>query len=110
TPLQVACMEGKREIVELLLSPKYPARTDIKDVKGRTLLHLAIIREQDAVAEFLLSTQKTLVNEVDANSQTALHLAASNGASTVIDVLLKENADPNVTDYKGRTALQLAGR
>ena len=39
--------------------------------------------------------------------QTALHLAAETGQSTIVDHLLKQGADMSLQDHQGNTAMHL---
>jgi len=115
TPLQVACSEGELKIVDLLLSPGYDAKTDVRDHKGRTPLHSASSGGTAALIRKLLSKQQTLIDQVDLDSQTALHLAvqrlaADSDAFGVLEVLIEKGAKIEAVDSDGRTALQLAGR
>jgi ankyrin repeat protein len=115
TPLLVACSEGELGIVNLLISPRYNAKTDIKDVDGRTPLHLASMRGRVAVVQALLQAHAD-VNVIDSDGHTALHLAIRELAEEEIDgldvvrKLIDANIKVDVVDFDGRTALQLAGR
>jgi len=50
------------------------------------------------------------VNEQDDFGWTALQLAAVYGRKEIADVLLANNADPNIRNSVGRTALMYAAR
>ncbi|CZR70264.1 uncharacterized protein PAC_20165 [Phialocephala subalpina] len=129
TPFQVACSEGEKDVVELLLpsdplSSSYRAAISTKDLVGRTPLHVASLGGKDAavkaagkrsaVIKRLLSTQRSLINETDWSSQTALHLAAKAGSTVAVEALLtpydgiEKQIDLNVVDRDGRTPLHLA--
>ena len=48
-------------------------------------------------------------NVVNAEGKTPLHLAARNGHSHVVEILIEGGSDPNKTDDEGRTPLLEAG-
>lgn len=50
------------------------------------------------------------INEKDANGMTALLLAIQRGNASIVDVLIENGADVNVTNDKGIPALILAKR
>ena len=56
----------------------------------------------------LLLEKKVPVNEKGKDGQTALHLAASEGHTTVAKLLLASGADTNVKDSQGENATDLA--
>jgi hypothetical protein len=110
TPLLVACSEGELGIVKLLLSPEYGAKTDVKDINGQTPLHLASLarRYGSDIVPILLSAQKSLLEKVDAKSQTALHVATDVSSLSVVQALIKAHANLDNVNSDGRTALHLA--
>lgn len=48
------------------------------------------------------------VNQQNRDGDTALHIAASRGWTYFVDVLMTENADPEIHNRAGKTALHLA--
>lgn len=58
----------------------------------------------------LLVSRGTSVNATDSNDRTALHVAASEGHSGVVQLLLEVNADPTLKDTKENTPLNDAVR
>jgi len=48
------------------------------------------------------------VNAIDQNNETALHKAASGGYLEIIELLLKEGADPNIREMLGELAVEQA--
>ena len=48
------------------------------------------------------------VNTLGAENQSALHLAADQGYSTMVEILLDHGADANAVDNDGDTALHTA--
>lgn len=63
--------------------------------------------DTDEVAA-VLSMDNWLTATKDAEGRTALHLAAAGGHARTVDLLLHNNADPNVRDAAGRTPLATA--
>ena len=49
-----------------------------------------------------------LLSSRDSEGRTSLHIASMKGHRKVVDMLLRENADPRLVDFKGRTAFALA--
>ena len=45
---------------------------------------------------------------MDDNDSTSMHLAAVNGKSSIVNLLLQANASPTAVDRNGRTPAQLA--
>jgi ankyrin repeat protein len=90
TPLHAACFDGDANTVRVLA---YSAKLDSRDVDEQTPLHVAIFAKKDQVVPILLSKAKalnqSLVDLVDSNMQTALHLASRSGHSTVVQALIK---------------------
>lgn len=107
-PLHHACREANvtKEIIQILFR-----NTDQKkqiDEKGNTFLHLACRGNKNAVI-FLLSQEKPFeLNQKNDMGQTPLHLAAETNRSDIINLLEKAEADPNIQDNDGETALHYA--
>ena len=72
-----------------------------KDSAGRTPLHLAGLRETEAVVKRRLD-EGANPNEKDNFGRTALHFT---GNSKCIEILLEHGADINAKDINGRTPL-----
>ena len=53
-------------------------------------------------------SQGVSVDAVDVEGRTALFFAAANGHLEVLELLLKKDADPNITNEQGNTALHWA--
>ena len=48
------------------------------------------------------------IDAVDVNKTTALHIAAKQGNSNIVEYLLEQGAEIRMKDYKGRNALECA--
>ncbi|XP_055595425.1 uncharacterized protein LOC129746031 [Uranotaenia lowii] len=93
--------------VQLLLD--YGANPALTDRDGRTSLHLALRRKSFIVKE-ILRRDKTLINQTDNYGNTALHHACKWPFSRleILNILLREGADPNARNQLGETSLHLA--
>ncbi|XP_063601791.1 serine/threonine-protein phosphatase 6 regulatory ankyrin repeat subunit C-like [Penaeus indicus] len=79
----------------------------IRHSKVRTLLHLAVEREQTNTVKVLLE-QGARVDECDHNGRTALLAAAEKGALEIAEALLDAGADVAAGDSQGMRAVHLA--
>lgn len=107
TPIILAAMAGKADLVELLAENK--ANLDAKDEAGGSALHYTAARGYVDVAELLIE----LGADVDIENRqgmTPLLKAAANGQFDIVQLLLSRNADTNHNDYTGRSALMWAQR
>jgi ankyrin repeat protein len=76
----------------------------IQTIDDYTPLQLSIQHHAHSIAEVLLSHHKIDVNQVTAHG-TALHLAVKNEDVRCIELLLQNDADIEVQDQDGKTAL-----
>ncbi|KAI9778477.1 MAG: hypothetical protein M1816_004032 [Peltula sp. TS41687] len=103
--LSIAASFGLYDIaVELL---KKDPDIDLKDLNGRTALHLAVNQDHETVAQLLLDGGAD-VNAKDSYGWTALHRAASRGLTQTARLLLNRNADVKALDGYNGTALYRA--
>jgi ankyrin repeat protein len=105
--LLMAVDSGRDNAVMAIL--KKGADTKSKDSRKRTALHWAAVRRNvNVVRELLKENDKSIVDEVDAQGRTALHLAAHSGEAKLTELLLEAKADPYARDNDGQSALMLA--
>jgi ankyrin repeat protein len=86
------------------------ARTDLKDVKGRTALFYLVEFQAPEVIRNVLDRWEN-VNQSDNNSSTPLHLALWRGEyAVIIRTLLSKGANIHAKDKHGQTPLHLLCR
>ena len=91
----------------LLLRHGYPV--DVRNwYKKQTMLMVAVQFGASTCFAFLLKHNKTDVNGVDADGQTALFYAAEAGRRQMIQPLIAAGADPNLLDKSGKRAVDYA--
>ena len=95
TLLHSAALEGRKDVVKLLLSSN--AQVDAQDRNGKTPLYVAAEKGHRDVVELLLA-YKADVNAKTADDKVPLHDAASNGHDDAVELLLANRADVNAKD------------
>ncbi|KAL6227135.1 hypothetical protein ACLB2K_001094 [Fragaria x ananassa] len=108
TPLYMAAERGYRDVVfQILHSCTDPA---YQGPNGRTALHAAVIRNDQEMTEKLLERIRGLTKAVDEQGCTPLHLAASLGRTSIVELLLKHDRSAAYVKEKEekKTALHFA--
>lgn len=108
SPLHEACFWGEMQVFEELLSKFCGRICEVKDREGTTLLHLATISkiEESRIDKIrLLLSLGADVNEVNLCGRPALVMACKNSDERVARYLVKNGADPNLSDFFGHNAL-----
>lgn len=105
TPLTVATLNGKIDVVKVLLEHPNLAMA----IDGATPVYIAAQYGYADVVKMLLENSIDPNQATTKNGTTPVFVAAQNGHAHVLKVLLENNADPNQarTD-DGRTALYVA--
>eukprot|EP01060_Flectonema_neradi_P005062 TRINITY_DN13355_c0_g1_i25.p1 TRINITY_DN13355_c0_g1~~TRINITY_DN13355_c0_g1_i25.p1 ORF type:complete len:1255 (+),score=233.77 TRINITY_DN13355_c0_g1_i25:52-3816(+) len=113
TALHLASAVGDSSSALALIQAE--ADVNARDARGQTPLHLSVINGRSDVVELLLNWRSVDIGAVDNQGlgvfyilSATLHSAASEGRSDVVELLLVRGADPEVLDFDGKTALQLA--
>ncbi|KAL5217987.1 hypothetical protein ABZP36_018671 [Zizania latifolia] len=91
TPLSCAVLEGHEIAVKYFLDKG--ADPNKKDKAGFAPLHEAARKGHDGIARLLLS--KGAIVDASSLEGTPLYVSASNGKSSVVQILLEHHADPN---------------
>jgi len=107
TPLHRAAIEGRRDVVEYLISRNADIRKP--DQAGNIALHGAAYGGRAGVAELLLARGAD-VQARNRNGQTPLFLAAFKGAGDVAEVLIGKGADVDAQDSRGLAPLHAAAQ
>jgi len=98
-----AALNGDLNRVQTLVAEN-PDLVNAQNQSGLTPLHLAAIKGQVAIAEFLLQKGAD-PNLAEANGDTPLHFAASYGYVEIVRSLLEHGAKVNLRNLDGKTAL-----
>ena len=106
TPLHRACSEGYADIAEIFL--KRNSNINWWDKWRKTPLILAVEGRHIEVVKLLVKDNKCDINICDANGQTPLHRACSEGYADIAKIFLKRNSDINKCDKWKKTPLILA--
>uniref|UniRef100_A0A8C7FXS3 Ankyrin repeat domain 52a n=1 Tax=Oncorhynchus kisutch TaxID=8019 RepID=A0A8C7FXS3_ONCKI len=108
TPLHCALMNGRSGAAEMLLESAGVQMVNTRDTKGRTPLHAAACAEDVSGLQLVLR-HGAEINAVDHTGRSALMVAADNGQSGTVAILLQRaKADLTLLDDNGNTALHLA--
>ncbi|XP_041378911.1 uncharacterized protein LOC121391294 isoform X2 [Gigantopelta aegis] len=99
----------RTEPLECLQTLLTASTATLKDVYGKTVLHVAAEMGSLAACRVIMEiADKTCVLDRDNNGQTALHLATIGGHGDVVNFLLEQGIDLNVEDHLGATAWNYA--
>ncbi|XP_054856723.1 ankyrin repeat domain-containing protein 27 [Eublepharis macularius] len=105
TPLHVAALHGRADLVSLLL--KHGADIGAKNTNRAAPLHLACQNGHFQVVKCLMEF-KAKQNKKDVHGNTPLIYACLNGDQEIADFLLQHGASVNLSNNQGNTALHKA--
>ncbi|XP_068938894.1 ankyrin repeat domain-containing protein 27 [Petaurus breviceps papuanus] len=105
TPLHVAVLHGRSDLVSLLL--KHGANVDAKNVNRAVPLHFACQKGHFQVVKSLMDFSAKQ-NKKDSSGNTPLIYACLNGHHETAALLLEHGASLNVSNNRGNTALHEA--
>ena len=100
TALFLACSFGQENSVLILLEAG--SNPNITDEKNNTSLHAAVLGSCSKNIIKAIIDHGALVNATNNQSDTALTVSCRKGNADVINVLLKEGANPIITDADGK--------
>lgn len=115
TALHLASQFGHTKVMQKLL--ENDAKPTLTDFEGSNSLHRACYWQQPGAVRVLLESKfkLKLLDAVDNNKLTSLHLASANGRSDIVKLILACYKDSRLTDEilqrqdsKGKTALHMA--
>ncbi|XP_043484103.1 putative ankyrin repeat protein RF_0381 isoform X2 [Leptopilina heterotoma] len=86
--LHIAVENGHKEIVELLLEPKFGAEINCKNDNGNTPLYVSARKGNTEIFKMLL-IKGADINEVNCIQETALSIAAKKGHEEIVKLLLE---------------------
>ncbi|KAK4336948.1 hypothetical protein RND71_043520 [Anisodus tanguticus] len=110
TALHIAASLGYTSVCEVLLSASTNSPLKIREKKGNTALHLAVMGNHHKTVQVLIQHGAS-VNSMNSRQQTPLHIAAEMGFSESAQALLIQGADFTISEKaSGRTALYIAAR
>jgi len=105
--LQLAALAGYSDIVAFLV--KHGANIDAQNYYENTPLHFAVLSGQlEVVQQLFKAKPKPEINKTDNQGRTALHFAADNGFSDIVDFLIKQGANIDPKDKWQATPLAAA--
>lgn len=104
----MACKYGQVEITKELLR-KWPDPTEFYCNKGRTIFHVAAKSGKQDVVSCILEEANVgmLINQIDKDGNTPLHLAALRGHYSVVGILLSDNRI--ISTFKNKQGLTAHG-
>ena len=107
SPLMIAAKNGHLDVAGLLMRRK--ARVDLKNQDGETALHIAAFYGQMQLAQLLLDHYGNVyIDEMRLDGWTPLMIAVKNGDLDVAQLLINHNADIDMRNQTGETALHVA--
>ncbi len=105
----VEAIFGNIYLVSQLLEQEPGELTHATDKTGKTALHWAAARGNDALVQLLLDHDAD-IDARDTNGNTPLHLAARNGNLSMVKLLIARGANATIVNRDGQTPLALAYR
>ncbi|CAH1397503.1 unnamed protein product [Nezara viridula] len=106
TPFQIALLNGRISVVRFL--SLHGANIDERDTVGNTPLYTAAWNGMDTMVKTLIELGANLKSRVGQLGLTAVHAAAARGHAQVVELLLREGADPDIKDRNHATPLHWA--
>jgi hypothetical protein len=108
--LSESARKGHKMLLKRMLNTGCEINAYLRDVIGRqTLLHLAILNNQNDVVRFLIEMGAD-INICSSKSYTTLHFAAQVDNVDIITLLLDKGSSVNVTNESGATPLYSAAQ
>ncbi|KAI9383812.1 hypothetical protein POPTR_013G133700v4 [Populus trichocarpa] len=111
-PIHLACKNDSVDVVKEFLKIT-PFPKEFLNEKGQNILHVAAENGKGNVVRYILRQEKTLVepllNEMDEDGNTPLHLATSHGQSVAAFVLVRDKrVDSSIVNNENLTPYDIA--
>ena len=115
TGFHSSCREGRKEIVEYLIShPKINVNKESNS--GKTPLYLACLKEKGEIVKILLKDERVSVNKEDALGVTPLYTACRWGKEEIVKILFASGREIDTTkktipgneSWNNKTAAEIA--
>ncbi|KAG6736392.1 hypothetical protein POTOM_060850 [Populus tomentosa] len=111
-PIHLACKNDSVDVVKEFLKIT-PFPKEFLNKKGQNILHVAAENGNGNVVRYILRQEKTLVepllNEMDEDGNTPLHLATSHGHSVAAFVLVRDKrVDSSIVNNENLTPYDIA--
>lgn len=94
--------------VEAIKNSSDPSAINAVNNNQQTVLHVAAEEGRSDLVKILVNQTKIKINLLDNRQKTALMLAVENQAYDIVEELVSKDADPDLKDFAGNTALHLA--
>jgi len=107
TPLIAAALAGRAEVVDFLLANH--AKVDARNDRGLTALHAAAYGDHLKVAIALIDHGAAVDDDQNRYHTTPLIVAAEDGHTDIVKLLVAKGANLEATEVNGFTALSQAG-
>lgn len=104
TPLAVAALHGKENIVKVLLD-RSDVLLDATDKSGRSPFHHAAEQGHIAIMNLLLNTKQVNVDCADVNGETPFFFAVAKGKKEAAQFLISQGARLDAQNREGQTSL-----
>ena len=107
TPLHLACMHQREDIVKLLL--ENGANVNSKNIQHFTPLDISCAKSNTRIFELLIEYKSPINMQRDGvRYDLPIHLVCRNGNAYMLKCLLAYGADPTLPNKKNQTALDIA--
>jgi ankyrin repeat protein len=107
TPLHVAAFSNNVRAIEFLLE-NYSDTCVLRDRCGRTPFMYSVASGCVDTSTQILNANQGVLNMIDGNGMTALHVACQRNSRDHVSMLLNRGADVNIADNLGVTPLHVA--
>ena len=106
TPLHLAAMYSRSDVAGSLIAAG--AKVNVQDKLGRTPLHSAVASGSKGVFHILLTNRNLNIDQQSLDGSTALMLGARHLNNDFVHEMLRADANANLLDKNGYTALHWA--